>query len=164
MSPLRPGGQNHWARPRDGPISLRTRYFLGLLSQPAMAGNLQMEGRRIVEIGLKCECFSLPTPCADNPLQGNVARQQLDGDPGVLEPMGSKTEMCLKPAGAKPSGLHNPAPRRARSLHPLQNQSSAPPVVAGKQKVPKRNQGGRSDYRFNGNGQHHKSSDANVTT
>src|SRR5438034_10534992 len=97
-----------------------------------MAGNLQMEGWRIVEIGLKCECFSLPTPGADNPLQGNVARQQLDSNPSVLEPMGGKTEMCLQPAGAKPSGLHNSAPRRARSLHPLQNQSSPPAVVAGK--------------------------------
>ena len=164
MGPFRAGGQNDRAGPGDRPVSLWTRYFLWLLGQPSMAGNFQMEGRRIVEIGLECECFSLPTPSADNPLQGNLARKQLDGDPGVLEPMGGKAEMCLEPAGAKPSGLHNSAPRGARSLNPLQNQSAAPPVVAGKQEVPKRNQGGRSDYRFNGNWQHHKSSDANVTT
>src|SRR5436190_2087150 len=108
VGPLCASCQYNWAGTRDRPVSLGTGNFLWFLCQPAMARDLEVKSRRLVEIRFESQSLSLPAPCANNPLQRNVARQQLHRNPGILKPMRGKTKMRLQATAAQPSRLYEP--------------------------------------------------------
>lgn len=114
------------------------------LRQPAMTEDIEMEAGRVVQVSLKSKRLFLPVPDAEKPLERDGARPQPDGHPGVIEPVGGKTETRLKKSLAQPTSVQHLAFTGTGSFNQVQRRSTLAAVVARKIEKPYRQQSNRA--------------------
>src|SRR6476660_4295907 len=108
------------------------------LGQPAMTENIEMETWRAIQVSFKSESFLLLVPDAEEPLERDRARSQMDGYPRVIEPMSAKAEVGLEKSLAEPARVQHLAFVGTGRLDPVQRRSAFATVVASKIEKPKR--------------------------
>ena len=105
-----------------------------------------MEARGESHIGFERERFLLLPPAAQSPLHRERARQQANGETGLLKPARGKMKGGLQPGTALlPAQINDAAFSEACRLHPLQHVASAPPVVTDKPGIPEEGERQRHD-------------------
>src|SRR6202165_5199991 len=98
-----------------------------------MTADVEMEAGRESHVGFESECFLLLAPVAHSPLHRERARQQANGEMGVLKPTRGKMKSGLQPGAAGlPSQIGDAAFSEACRLHPLQHVGCPPAVVKAK--------------------------------
>src|ERR1700694_3789880 len=102
-----------------------------------MTDDVEMEAWGESHVGFESESFLLLAPAAHSPLHRESARQQANGEMGVLEPTRGKMKRGLQPrAAGLPSQIGDAAFSEACRLHPLQHVGGPPPVVVDKPGIP----------------------------
>ena len=112
-----------------------------------MTDDVEMEARGESHVGFEGERFLLLAPAAQGPLHRERARQQADGETGVLKPARGKIQGGLQPGAAGlPSQINDAAFSEACRLDPLQHVGGPPPIVTDKPSVPEEGERERCDY------------------
>ena len=125
----------------------RPRAFRSGVTRPAMTDDVEMEARGKSHVGFEGERFLLLAPAAQGPLHRERARQQANGETGVLKPARGKMKSGLQPGAAGlPSQIGDAAFSEACRLDPLQHVAGAPPVVTDKPGVPEEGERERHDH------------------
>src|ERR1041385_4594524 len=112
-----------------------------------MSGNIQPEVWPIVQISLKRDRLFLMSPQADQPLNQQRTRQELDCNFCVVKPMSGKAQVRLQATATEPVAVNHTAASRAGSLYPAQHQDALPAIVAGEEQEPQDINGGRAQSR-----------------
>src|SRR5258708_15856025 len=112
-----------------------------------MTDDVEMEAGGETHVGFESECFLLLAPTAHNPLHRERARQQTNGEMGILKPTRGKMKSGLEPGAASlPSQIGDAAFSKACRLHPLQHICCPPPIVVDKPEVPQDEQRARNEH------------------
>ncbi len=135
LGPVSARGQHDRSWPRKLP-SRRARTLAVAVSGPAVVHHVQMEGRWAVQIGFEGERFLLVSPEAHEPLDGQRAGTQIQGEAGVFEPARRELKTGLQARTARPTAVDNFTPATAGHLHPAQCGRPFAAVIARKCQVP----------------------------
>src|SRR5258708_1336107 len=112
-----------------------------------MTDDVEMEAGRETHVGFESECFLLLAPAAHNPLHRERARQQANGEMGILKPTRGKMKRGLEPGAASlPSQIGDAAFSKACRLHPLQHIGRPPTIVVDKPEIPQDEERARNDH------------------
>src|SRR5260370_31386992 len=102
-----------------------------------MTDDVEMKAWGESHVGFESERFPLLAPAAHSPLHRERARQQANGEMGVLKPARGKMKSGLEPGAiCLPSQIGDAAFSEACALHPPQHVSCPPPRVADKPSIP----------------------------
>src|SRR5258708_36779491 len=98
-----------------------------------MTDDVEMEAGGETHVGFESECFLLLAPTAHNPLHRERARQQTNGEMGILKPTRGKMKSGLEPGAASlPSQIGDAAFSKAcRPPPPPHHRGGAPVALAG---------------------------------
>src|SRR5260370_40173230 len=95
-----------------------------------MTDDVEMKAWGESHVGFESERFPLLAPAAHSPLHRERARQQANGEMGVLKPARGKMKSGLEPGAiCLPSQIGDAAFTEACGLHPLQHVGCPPPVA-----------------------------------
>ena len=112
-----------------------------------MTNDVEMKAWWESHIGFESESFLLPAPASHGPLQRERARQEANGETGVLKPARGKMKVGFQPrAAAVPAQISDVTFSEACRLHPPQHVGCAPPIVMDKPGIPHDKEQARHDH------------------
>ena len=105
---------------------------------PTMANDIQAEDGRSTKIGFKCQRLFLLVQAAEDPVNRQGTRTELQGNAGIFKASGRKLKASMKAGAVEPTKVEDAAFAGAGGLNPAKSFGAATSVVRREKDIPHR--------------------------
>ena len=136
--PMGACGENDGSGFVDVPLSL-VAFALdhaATVRAPAVSHDVETESRRTAKVRFKSQSFLLLVDAAENPVNRQRTRAELQGDAGIFKTARRELQARVQAEAVQPVEFGNTAFTRAGRLHPAQRLGATAAVVGGKEEIP----------------------------